>query len=137
MAELIKTRRAWFFDKKGEYHGKKGFKKHDRTFKYGKGSFNVDFQESSYKEDVPVPFLWRRRTYFYNTENSNPIKLDKKAEPRLSPELYNINLETKVARDLNDLAKKGILSFLNPKIIIILLVGGAIAYYLFSGGKLW
>ena len=136
MAELFKTSRVWFFDEKGEYHGKKGFGKHTTTFKYGKGSYNVDLRKSSYKEDVPVPFLWRRRTYFYNTKNPNPIKLDGKESP-FSPELYNINLETKVARDLNDLSKKGIFDFLNPKVIIIILVGGAIAWYFISGGRLW
>src|SRR3989304_2422025 len=133
---LINSKRAWIFDERGEYHGSKGFGKNDKTFKYGKGSYNIDFENSSYKEDVPIPMLWKRRTYFYNLSNSNPIKLNKKSEPPISPELYNINLETKVARDLNDLSKKGFFSFLSPKIIILIVIAGVVIYYLVSTGKL-
>lgn len=135
---LFNTNRIWFFDARGEYFGKKGFSKHQKYVKYSKGAYNISFQDSSFKEDNPLPFgIWKRRTYFYNIDNPNPIKLDKKAEPLISPELYNVNLETNVAKQLNDLAKKGLMDFINPKTLIILGVLAAVAIYFLQGGKLW
>jgi hypothetical protein len=125
------------FDERGEKHGKKSFKRKDTTFKYGKGSYNIDFQNSTYEEDNPIWLgIWKRRSYFYNTHNSNPIKLDKKAEPPISPELYNINLETEVAKKLNDLSKGKLADFITARNVLIALAAGGVFWYLKSTGKI-
>jgi len=133
---LIESKRALFFDEKGEYHGSTSFSKYNSTFTYSNGSYNVDFKNSSYKEESVIPVLWKRRTYFYNLSNSNPIKLDKKAEPPISPRLYDIFLKTKVAQDLNDLSKGGLSQYFTPRNVLIGLGVIAVIYYLSSGGKL-
>lgn len=129
--------RAFFFDEKADYHGRAKFKKNQSTFKYGKGAYNVDLKNGSYWEDRPlfVP-LWKRKTYLYPVNSSNPYRLDGKQQPPISPELYNINLETEIAKKLNDLSKKGFSEYLTPKNIIIALVllGGYL--YLHSKGTI-
>lgn len=131
------TYRAKFFDERGNKHGNKSFKKKNSTFKYGSGSYNVDIQEGSFEEDNPIFFpIWKRKSYFYNINNSNPIKLNAKAEPPISPELYNINLETEVARKLNDLSNSRFSDLLTPRNIIILLAIIALIYYLKTKGTI-
>lgn len=133
---LFKTFVAWLYDEKGEYHGSKGFRKHSKTFEYGNGAYNVDFENSSYKESYPIPFLIRKRVYFYNIAYSNPIKLiNGHARNMITPELYNINLKTKVARDLNDLSKPKLLDYLTPQNIIFMLIALGIGAYVLTGGK--
>lgn len=135
---VIKTKEAWFFDEKGDWHGKKHFSKHSKTITYGKGSYNIDFKRMSYKRVVMLPGLWEKRVYFYNTSNSNPILIDKKSEPIMSPELYDIQLKTKVARELNDLANEGLLSkILTPKNIAIGIVLIVVIWFISSGQKLF
>lgn len=143
MSELIESRRIWFFDERGDFHGKKSFSKHDKIVKYGssnsKGAYNINLQELSYKEDVVIPFLWKRKTYFFPTWNSGGFKFDKNSKgiPPISPEIYNVQLETKVAKDLNDLSNRGLLGLLNPKVIIGIVIIAIIAYYFLSGHKLF
>lgn len=130
---LFNTKRAFFFDARKEQHGKKGFKKHQKIIKYGTGAYNIDLR-ASYWEDNPLPILWKRRTYYYNTEHSNPLFLGTEAAPIISPELYNINLKAEAAKKLNDLAKKTIFDFINPKVMILIgLLIVAIIYLTRSG----
>jgi hypothetical protein len=133
---LIKTYRAWFFDEKGEYLGKKGIPKKNKVFDYNDGKYNVDLENATYKDESVYLGLWKKRTFFYNVSNSNPIRLDKKSEPIINPELYKIQLETKLARDLNDLANKGGLSkFLTP-FNILLGVAVIVVIYLLASGQI-
>lgn len=136
MTSLFKTQRALFFDENGDYLGSKTFKRSEKIFKYKKNSYNIDLKYSSFRNINVIPILWDRKDYYYNIGNSNPVLIDKKSEPIINPELYNIMLETKVARDLNDLSRKGLADFLTPRNILIgLIVVGAIIYFA-SGGSL-
>lgn len=133
---LINTVRAWFFDAKGEYHGSKSFSKHAKNFKYGVGSYIVNLKATN-KRDKPIIALWHRRTFYYNLDNPNPLILDKKGEPLIDPEALNINLETKVLRDLNDLANDNFSKYITPKNIILGLVVIGLIIYLATGNKLF
>lgn len=135
IARFGTTRRAWFFDSRGEYHGKKMFSKHASTIKYKDKTFIVDL-DATYKKDYPfiISWIWERRTYFYNIDNPAPLKLDKKGIPILTPEMLQIQLDTKIARDLNDLAKKNaFLAMFTPKRIILIALGALVVYLLLSG----
>lgn len=132
---LFNTYAGWFFDKKGDYDGKKGIRKKDKDFTYQKGRYIIDLS-ASYIEWTVLPLLWKRRRYFYNMENSHPITLDKKAEPHISPELLDIMMETKLARDLNNLSKGGLSEWLTPRNIIIAIVVLGIIIYLATGNSL-
>lgn len=121
---------AWFFDGKGEFHGHKTFNKNQKTFQYGEGSYNIDIENSSIVESMVIPFIWRRRRYFYNIKYSNPLKLSSTTnEPSISPELYNANLEIKLAKELGDLAKGFLAKLLTPRNIIIALILFGIIYW--------
>lgn len=126
----IKKRIACFYDDKGEFLDKKGFSKTASTLDYGDRSFNV------YQDGVTVTkikrWYWDIELYHYNFNNPNPMILNKKHEPIIDSEMYNIQLKTKVARDLNDLSKGGLK--LNWKTILIGLVIIAIIYALATGG---
>lgn len=137
---FLNTTTATFYDDKGEYLGKKNFSKKAKNFEYGtsknKGLYNV-ILNASFRETSIFPLLWKRRTYFYNISNSNPLVLNKKAEPLLSPEMYFIQIKTEIAKKLNDLAKTGFLEYLTPRNIIIGIVVLVLLYFIASGKKLW
>lgn len=121
---------AWFFDDIGEYHGSKKFSKKVKTFQYGEGAYNVDLEHSTIVEFTVIPLLLRRRRYFYLLGDPNPLKLDKKHEPLMSPELYNANLQINLAKQLGDLAKGFFAKLLTPMNIFIAAVILGIIYYL-------
>lgn len=136
MTWLFESRKARMFDEKGNYHGTASFSKKDKTFDYGKGSYNVDEENATVMEGWVLPVIWKEKIYYYNITHSNPIRLDKKSTPMLSPELYNINLKSKVARDLNNVGQGSFLdNLLTPtNIIIALVVIGGILYITSNGG---
>lgn len=122
---------AWFFNEKGEYDGHKSFSKNVRHFKYKQGAYNVDIENSSTTEFTVIPFILRRRRYFYNTRFSNPLKLQKfENEPPITPELYEAELEINLAKQLGDLAKGFFAKLLTPMNIFIAAVILGIIYYL-------
>lgn len=126
----IKKRIAIFYDDKGEQIARKGFSKTANTITYGNRSFNVFHDKAS--TTLIKRWYWNVEQYHYNINNPNPFMLNKKCEPILDSENYNIQLNTKVARDLNDLSKKGF--NLDLKTILIGLGIIAVAYLLLSGG---
>lgn len=111
----ITKRIACFYDNKGDYLGKKAFSNTEKVFDYAGCSFNV------VHEDVTITKLkrwyWNLDIYHYNINNPMPLDFKKTVEPIIDSELYNIQLKTKVARDLNDLSKTGLQ--LNAKTILI------------------
>lgn len=133
---LFNTLRAWFWDERGEYHGARAFSKNDKTFKYSKGRYIVNLK-ASFKEDWPIPLIWKRKTYQYDLKSSIPRKLGDGPEPPITPEQFDINMDTKVLRDLNDLAKgDGLLKYLTPKNIAIALIIGVVIWYISTGHKI-
>ena len=134
MALFWKVYKAVFFDDRGEQVGTKKFDRKDAHFKYNDGAYNIAIKESTMFE--VKGFFFDKRYFQYNLNDPNPILLDKKREPIINARLYNINLETKVARELNDLDKSDferLFTFKN--IIIVLAILGAV-YYFASGGKI-
>lgn len=121
---LFNTNRAYFFDAKGTgFVGKKGFRNSVKTFEFNGGSYNVDDENASSWEQAvfppPLSWIWHRTNYIYNVEISNPALISKWGKPPISPRLYNINLKTNVAEQLNNLANKGIMQFLTMRNILI------------------
>lgn len=156
---LFNVHIAWFFNSRGEYDGSKRFKPSKDNFKYGDGSYNIDIKNGSDVENMIIPLLLKKKRFFYNVNYSNPLNLkqftkeelqtaiaqsnknnknDDFIVPPITPELYNINLETKVARDLNDLAKGNLFNFIkeHPAVIFIGIIGLVALWYFGSGHTL-
>lgn len=128
---------AKFFDERGEYITDKIFRKYNETFKFKNRRYNIELKEGSYYEVSSIPLLLKKRYYFYNLSNSNPIKLDKKGEPIINPNIYNTIIESEEAKKLNNLHKGTLMNFLSePKNIIILVIICAVGYYFLKGGTL-
>lgn len=134
---FLMTRLANIYDKSGRIIGSVKFGKLDKTFKYGdKHRFNVDVENSSVLERRNLFGKVNRVEYTYNIDNPNPLIFNKEIKSVLNPELYNVNIETKVAQDLNDLSKTGLSQFLTPRNLII---GAVIIFaiiYFSKGGKI-
>ena len=134
MALLWNVYKAIFYDDRGEYIGTKKFDRKEAHFKYNDGAYNISIKDSTMFE---VKGLFFNKRYFqYNLNDPNPILMDKKREPIMNARLYNINLETKLAKQLNDLDKgdwEKLFTFKN--IVIVLAILGAV-YYFASGGKI-
>lgn len=132
---LLNTYRGQFFDENGKHAGKKGFNRFKKWFKFKDGAYNIVLG-ASYIEDHPIPLLWKRRTYYYPLDDSNPVTIDGKPKPAFTPQLYDINLETEVAKQLNDLQKKGLSDLLTGKNLMIVGAGILIAIYFLKGGTI-
>jgi hypothetical protein len=131
MAIFWKKVYALFYDDKGEFITRHRIGRWEKIFKYKNKSFNVIEDEATITE---IKGLWHDRYYYhYNINNPNPMRLKKVAEPIINSDIYNVQLETKVARDLNDLAKTGLSALLTPRNIIIAIVIIGILVYLLTG----
>ena len=128
----ITKRIAVFYDDKGEEIGKKSFSKTDKTFKYKGRSYNNYHDEATFT--TIKRWYWDIELYHYNINNPNPMVINKKVEPILDSETYNVMLETKVIRDLNNVGAKGLLANITPLQIIIGVVI-LVVVYLFATGQ--
>ena len=129
---------ALFFDDKGEFVKFTKFNPHSGYFTHKSGSF-----EGKYNIDLLKPSVWKYRTflwdsyyYFYLLHNPDPILINKRVEPILNPELYHTLLETKVARELNDLAKPDWMKLMTPTNILIAVIAIAVIVYFLTGGTI-
>ena len=62
-----------------------------------------------------------------------PFLLNKNPQPILNSKVYKNILDADLIKKLNDLEKNNLLDFLmNPKVLLLLLVLGALAYWYFS-----
>lgn len=135
---IFNTYAGWFFDKQGNYLGMKGFSKNKEDFEFKSGRYMVDLS-ASYVEWSAFPiftFLWRKWRYFYNVESSIPKKITPQSEPPISPALFDVMMETKLARDLNNLSKGGLSELLTPRNIIIGIIVLGVVIYLATGHSL-
>lgn len=125
----IVRRIAYFYDDKGRFVGKKTFRKTDSLITFQGRKYNINYNATwTYFNR----WYWDLEVYQYSLNNPDPFLLNKKGEPLMNSEQYNIQLETKVARDLNDLSKGNFLANLNWKAILI--IGGilVLAYLLYT-----
>lgn len=141
MASLLglKFHTALFFDKSGVYVGKKIFKFSSRwgirkkTFTFKDGEYNIkpDISRAYY---TTFPYLFDTIIYIYNVEHSDPLEVKTAMLPKMTPQQYNIMLESKILRDLNKVRQGGLAALLTTRnIIIILLIIGAIIYFSMGG----
>ena len=131
---FFKINQAWFFDQAGTEVGTKKFKNTAKTIKFKEGQYNHIPKEATRKK-IKGWFV-TKYIYFYNIEDPNPILLDKKKEPILNAEAYNVQLETKAVRDINNYnASLNMMEWLkNPKVWLgALIVIGGLIYMLTEG----
>lgn len=124
--------KALFFDNQGHYVGFQKIDYNKSFFKFKNGCYNFLPLKSSYFK----LHYWFSTTkyYIYTLGNPSPILLDNKPEI-IDAKAYKSILETDLIKKLNDLSNGGFLDFLkNPKVLIILLIIGAIIWWLMSGG---
>ncbi|MFW6130090.1 MAG: hypothetical protein ACOC56_02825 [Atribacterota bacterium] len=129
---FVKLFYARFFDEEGKHLKDVWFRKDKSTFNFKGKSYNVKRDKASYFKKTGI-FL-NKRYYHYNISNPDPLFLGKTVKPLLDPEMYNIQLENKIAKKLNDVNSNGLLDKIGFKEVLIgavLLVGG---YLLITGG---
>lgn len=133
---MIKLFYGKIFNDRGEFLKNQYFKKYEPTFKFKSKRYNINLQKGSFYEVTSIPFILKKRFYFYNINNPDPLCLDKKVEPIMNPDLYNTIIENEEAKKLNNLHKKNLLSFLEPQHIIIILIALGVGIYLLQGGSI-
>lgn len=131
------TCRAEFFDRNGNYVGKKSFRFKNKTFKYGDETYVINQDTNSYKE---TSFLFlNRRTYYYTKGNPNCMEfsqdLTKEQANKINAEQLQIVLDTKALRDINEQYKNSIWDKLDLKTILIF-AGVAVLAILILTGKI-
>lgn len=137
----LKLHVAQFFDVRGKFIGTKTFKFSSkwglakRTFVYRGGTYNVN-SEVSRSEISTFPYLVDHVYYFYTMGNPDPLEVRHQFKPLVRSEDYNIQLESKVLRDLNKVRQGGLAALLTPQNIIIALIIIGIILYLTTGGSI-
>lgn len=135
--------RAVFHDDNGEEVGKKGFRasKKEFVFKSGdiKRTYVIDLKNGSYFQLKGL--IWDTRYYQYDINSPFPYSLKREKTRMINPlgeqatqvidsENLNIQLESKVARDLNRHNDKGLGDLFTLRNGMILLAGLALLYFL-------
>jgi hypothetical protein len=127
---------AIMYDKNGDQCGRQKFNpdKDNFTLKGRNKSYMVDLKRGSYF--LNKGWFIDKKYFFYPIDSPQPLSFENKGvKPILDSDMFNIQLESKVARDLNRLGDKKISDLLTTKNIII---GSIIlfALYLLATGKL-
>jgi hypothetical protein len=143
MASLlgIKLHEGLFFDKSGRYLGSKLIKASTkwglskRTFEYKGGSYNVKWKVSR-AEMCYFPWFFDRIQYYYQIGNPDPLDVKTVIKPLMNADDYNVQLESKILRELNKVRIGGLAALLTPRNIIIGLIIIAAIIYFASGGTL-
>jgi len=125
---------ARLHDAKGMHIKDVYFQSEQETFKYKDNAYNIRLKDVTYTEQKGL--IFKKRFYYYNINHTEPLILTAPIHSIIEPKLYNVMLETSQAQKLNDLSKKGLLSLLTPKVIIIGLVAIGVIIYLASGGSI-
>lgn len=135
MRSSILWTKRWtvFYDDNGKFLDKKKVKRKDTIVEWNDETYNISIGEGSITE---IECLWFNKEYYhYVRGNPNPLKLNKKCEPIINARLYNIQLNTHLAEELNNLSNDW-KKLITPRNIIIFLVIVGIIVYLFMGGKI-
>lgn len=120
------------FDEEGKHLTDKFFRKSKNTFEYRDKSFNIKRDNPSYIEDKGL--LVDKRYYHYNISCPDPLKLNEKAKPIITPEMYNTQLKTNIAKRLNEVNTSGILDDIGMKEVLFGLGALVLIYFLLTGG---
>jgi len=128
--------KALFFDECGRFVGKsKKIKVGNLTFSYKDKSYNFIPEKATYFKLT----YWFSTTkfYIYRLDNPNPILLNGVDKAVINPETYRQILESDLIKKLNEVSKKNIFAWLmQPKVLLVILIIGAIAWYFLSGHTL-
>lgn len=130
------TWKAVFYDDNGEQFTSCKFNPDKPNFRLKKvnKSFLIDLSNGFYFQKKG--FIRNVRYYFYDVNHPHPLlRNNKKIESYIDSEMLNIQLENKVARDLNRLGDKKFSDLLTPKNIIFGLII-LVAIWLLATGKL-
>jgi hypothetical protein len=128
--------KALFFDECGRFVGvSKKIKVGDLKFSHKDKSYNFIPEKSTYFKLM----YWFSTTkyYLYRIDNPMPLLLNGVDKAVIDPTVYNQILETDLIKKLNEVSKKNIFAWLmQPKILLVILIIGAIAWYFLSGHTL-
>lgn len=118
---------AIIYNTNGEQIGLYKLKRDMKNFTFNDKTYIVDFNHDT---SFTRSSFWKKHKYFYyNVNNTSPISFSDITNPKFDTELLNIMLNTKVAKDLNNLSNP-LSALLTPKNILIgLAVIGALIYF--------
>lgn len=132
---------ACFVDAKGEYVGKKVFRRtlgslghSDKIFNYDGGTYNILPSRASRLElSFTTHIFFDNYIYVYKVGNPDPIsfKLGSFA-PIMDADIYKERLESKLVKDLNSVAKGGF--DINWRYVLIVIAIFGVVYYFMNGG---
>lgn len=110
-----------------------------KMFSYKGGKYKIDLKTKT-NDGYLIQFkkwglLWNTYYTIYDVGNVEPIRVYKMAGylPQINPEFVDIQLENKVARDLNRRSESTLKNLLTGKNIAIVGIALVCAYLLFSG----
>lgn len=127
--------RALFFDDLGHYVGCCNLKYSEPTFGFKGRLYNFLPERSSFFKFRTL--FSTRKFYFYTVRDPMPLVLDSKSAPIVDSKAYKHIMQTDLIKKLNDLQKNDFFSWLfQPKIIIPLIIGIAVLWYILQGGKI-
>lgn len=125
---------AVFFDDNGIYLGKKRIKWTNYHFSWRGKTFNFLPADATFFKDSR--FFSTRKFYPYNINDPNPLLLNKKCQPVIRSDVYKTILDSDLVTKLNP-KKLNIIEMLGGwKVIIAILIIGAVIYYFASGGTI-
>ncbi len=128
----IKVNRGVIYDENGKSIKIKTFRPLSKFFSWDTRSYNIDLHNGSWFKVRGL--MWDTYYYHYRVDDPNPLVIKTQVQPIMNSDLYNTMLETKVTRDINNLAKSKLSQFLTPKNIIIgLAIIGIIVYFARGG----
>lgn len=133
--------KAVIWDTNGEVADIVGFNKKHETFKWATPtdikSFVIDPKHASHFRRKGI--LFDTRYTQYDKDNPLPLEVKQTHKPIINSSILNSLLETKVMKELNDLAKglSGFAQFFsNPRNLIIMGIIVVVGVYFLSGGTL-
>lgn len=125
---------AVFYGNHGEYIGQKKLNYNERYFEYKGGNYNFIPEKASFMKRVGI--IMKTKYYHYNIGEPMPLLFDRKVRPVISADVYKMILDSDLVKKLNP-KKMSLLDLVGGwKGIILILVIGAIIYYLVSGGDI-
>lgn len=127
--------KAWFWNEAGIFEDSRTITKKERNegrFKKDKKIYIYD-SNASYKDSKFIPFI-KKRFFFYNIKEIKPINMKTEKVSAIEPELLHVMLETEVAKQLNNVDKKGLKDLFTGRNILIGIVGIIAFIFIMNGG---
>lgn len=125
--------RAIIYNNNGEQIAVIKLNRKENRFRWNNKSYNVDYNHKSFF--MRKTFFKKYKYFFYTTESADQLDLSISEKIQFNSELYDIMLETKVAKDLNNLNNNWLknLDFKTVAIAVIIIAG--LLYFVSNGGS--